>query len=146
MAHFFELIFELLFELIELLEPYLLVTTIFFIPFTIMVTSLPKRFFQYEFIQHLLPTLFAKYESKKSMLDRINAMTQNLMIVILMVDLFGLGHFFFGSHGGHGGHEGGSHHEASGHGEAVGEHGEAAGEHISQHGAEAVGEHATAQH
>lgn len=132
MAHFFAEIFELLFELIEFLEPYLLVTTIFFIPFTIMVTSIPKRFFQYEFTQHLLPSLFAKYESKSSLLERINARTQMLMVVILMVDLFGLGHFFFGSHGGH---EGGSHHEASGHG------GE--GEHESQHGAEAVGEHYT---
>lgn len=129
MSHFFELIFELLFELIEFSEPYLLVTTIFFIPFTIMVTSVPKRFFQYEFTQHLLPSLFARYESKKTTLDKINAMTQNLMVVILMVDLFGLGHFFFGSHGGHE-----SHHES-------GAHGAGAGEHESQHGAEAVGEH-----
>lgn len=132
MAHFLELIFELLFELIEFLEPYLLVTTIFFIPFTIMVTAMPKRFFQYEFTQHLLPALFAKYESRRELLERINARTQNLMVVILMVDLFGLGHFFFGSHGGH---EGGSHHEAGAHG--GGEHG--GGE---EHGAEAGGEHA----
>lgn len=122
MAHFFELIFELLFELIEFLEPYLLVTTIFFIPITIMITSVPKRFFQYEFTQHLLPSLFAKYEKHESLLARINARTQMLMVVILMVDLFGLGHFFFGSHGGH---EGGAHHEASaehGGGEAAPEH------------------------
>lgn len=119
MAHLFAEIFELLFELIELLEPYLLVTTIFFIPFTIMVTSIPKRFFQYEFTQHLLPSLFAKYESKSKLLERINTRTQMLMVVILMVDLFGLGHFFFGSHGGH---EGGAHHEASAHGGT--EHGE----------------------
>jgi hypothetical protein len=131
MSHFLKEIFEILFEIIEFSEPYLLVTTIFFIPFTITVTSLPKRFFQYEFTQHLLPSLFAKYESRKAQLERINAMTQNAMIVILMIDLFGLGHFFFGSHGGH---EGGSHHEAGAHG---GEN-----EHPSQHGAEAVGEHA----
>ncbi len=131
MAHLFKEIFEILFEIIEFSEPYLLVTTIFFIPFTITVTSLPKRFFQYEFTQHLLPSLFAKYESKKIMFEKINAMTQNLMIVILMIDLFGLGHFFFG---GHGGHEGGSHHEAS------------AGEHGSQHGTEAAGEQAPAEH
>lgn len=130
MAHLFEFIFEVLFELIEFLEPYLLVTTIFFIPFTIMITSLPKRFFQYEFMQHLLPSLFSKYEGKKTMLDKINAMTQNLMVVILMVDLFGLGHFFFGSHGGHEGGHGGS-----------SSHGAEAGEHGSQHGAESVGEH-----
>lgn len=130
MAHFFAEIFELLFELIEFLEPYLLVTTIFFIPFTIMVTSIPKRFFQYEFTQHLLPSLFAKYESKSSLLERINARTQMLMVVILMVDLFGLGHFFFG---GHGGHEGGSHHEASAHGGA-------------EHGEETASEHAPAEH
>lgn len=59
-----------------------------------MITSLPKRFFQYEFIQHLLPSLFAKYESRKIQLERINAMTQNAMIVILMIDVFDLGHFF----------------------------------------------------
>jgi hypothetical protein len=131
MSHFFKEIFEILFEIIEFSEPYLLVTTIFFIPFTIMVTSLPKRFFQYEFTQHLLPSLFTKYENKKTQLERINAMTQNAMIVILMIDLFGLGHFFFG---GHGGHEAGVHHEAG------------AGEHTSQHGAEAVGEHAPVEH
>lgn len=113
MAHFFAEIFELLFELIEFLEPYLLVTTIFFIPFTIMVTSVPKRFFQYEFTQHLLPTLFNKYESKRDLLERINSRTQMLMVVILMVDLFGLGHFFLGSHGSH---EAGAHHGASSHG------------------------------
>lgn len=135
MAHLFKEIFEILFEIIEFLEPYLLVITIFFIPFTITITSLPKRFFQYEFTQHLLPALFTKYESKKITLDKINAMTQNLMVVILMIDLFGLGHFFFG---GHGGHEGGSHHEASVHGET--------GEHVSQHGAEAVGEHTPVEH
>lgn len=133
MSHFLKEIFEILFEIIEFSEPYLLVTTIFFIPFTIMVTSLPKRFFQYEFTQHLLPTLFAKYESKKVTLEKINAMTQNAMVVILLIDLFGLGHFFFGSE-----HEAGSHHESSAHG------GE--GEHTSQHGAEAVGEHAPAEH
>lgn len=131
MAHLFKEIFEILFEIIEFSEPYLLVTTIFFIPITIMVTSLPKRFFQYEFTQHLLPSLFAKYESKKVMFEKINAMTQNLMIVILMIDLFGLGHFFFG---GHGGHEASSHHEAS------------AGEHGGQHGGETVEEHPTAEH
>jgi hypothetical protein len=129
MSHFLKEIIEILFEIIEFSEPYLLVTTIFFIPFTIMVTSLPKRFFQYEFTQHLLPSLFAKYESKKTQLERINAMTQNAMIVILIIDLFGLGHFFFG---GEGGHETGTHHEAS--------------EHTSQHGAEAVGEHAPVEH
>lgn len=134
MGHLFEFIFEVLFELIEFLEPYLLVTTIFFIPFTIMVTSLPKRFFKYEFMQHLLPSLFAKYERKKVLLDKINAGTQVLMVVILMVDLFGLGHFFFGSHG----HEGGAHHEASHEGGGESEH--------SEHGAEAVGEHAPAEH
>lgn len=122
MAHFFAEIFELLFELIEFLEPYLLVTTIFFIPMTIMITSLPKRFFQYEFTQHLVPALFAKYEKHQSLLERINARTQMLMVVILMVDLFGLGHFFFGSHGGHEG--GGSHHEASTHGSEASGHGE----------------------
>jgi hypothetical protein len=127
MAHFFAEIFELLFELIEFLEPYLLVTTIFFIPMTIMITALPKRFFHYEFTQHLVPALFAKYEKHQGLLERINTRTQMLMIVILMVDLFGLGHFFFGSHGGH---EGGSHHEASAHG------GEAAG-----HGEEATPDH-----
>lgn len=131
MSHFFKEIFEILFEIIEFSEPYLLVTTIFFIPFTITVTSLPKRFFQYEFTQHLLPSLFAKYESRKAQLERINTMTQNAMIVILMIDLFGLGHFFFGSHGGH---EGGTHHESSAHG----------GE--GEHGAEAVGEHAPVEH
>ena len=131
MSHFFKEIFEILFEIIEFSEPYLLVTTIFFIPFTITVTSLPKRFFQYEFTQHLLPSLFAKYESRKAQLERINAMTQNAMVVILMIDLFGLGHFFFG---GHGGHEGSTHHESSAHG----------GE--GEHGAEAVGEHAPVEH
>jgi hypothetical protein len=130
MAHFFAEIFELLFELIEFLEPYLLVTTIFFIPFTIMVTSIPKKFFKYEFTQHLLPSLFAKYESKSDLLERINTRTQMLMVVILMVDLFGLGHFFFGSHGGH---EGGGHHEAAaGHGGGEG-HGEEAAEHNPEH-------------
>ena len=125
MAHIFEYIFEMLFEFIEFSEPYLLVTTIFFIPFTIMVTSLPKRFFQYEFTQHLLPTLFAKYESKKTTLERINGITQNAMIIILMIDLFGLAHFFFGSSGGH---ESSSHHEVSGH--TAAESGEAtSGEH-----------------
>ena len=112
MAHIFEYIFEVLFEFIEFSEPYLLVTTIFFIPLTITITSLPKRFFQYEFTQHLRPALFAKYESKKTTLERINGITQNAMIVILMIDLFGLGHFFFG---GSGGHESSSHHEVSGH-------------------------------
>ncbi len=136
MGHLFTEIFEILFEIIEFSEPYLLVTTIFFIPFTIMITSLPKRFFQYEFTQHLLPSLFAKYENKKTQLERLNAMTQNLMVVILMIDLFGLGHFFFGSHGGH---EAGAHHEGSAHGGGEGEH-------PSQHGAEAVGEHAPAEH
>jgi hypothetical protein len=130
MGHLFNEIFEILFEIIEFSEPYLLVTTIFFIPFTITITSLPKRFFQYEFTQHLLPSLFAKYESKKVMIEKINAMTQSLMVVILMIDLFGLGHFFFGEHGAH---ESSSHHEAS------------AGEHGSQHGAEAV-EHAPTEH
>ncbi len=109
MAHIFEFIFEILFEFIE---PYLLVTTIFFIPLTITITSLPKRFFQYEFTQHLFPALFAKYESKKTTLERINGITQNAMIVILMTDLFGLGNFFFGSRGWH---DSSSHHEVSGH-------------------------------
>ena len=112
MAHIFEYIFEVLFEFIEFSEPYLLVTTIFFIPLTITITSLPKRFFQYEFTQHLLPALFAQYESKKTTLERINGITQNAMVVILLIDLFGLGHFFFG---GSGGHESSSHHEVSGH-------------------------------
>ena len=122
-------IFELLFELIEFSEPYLLVTTIFFIPFTITITSMPKRFFHYEFTQHLLPGLFTVFERNKERLSRINAMTQNLMIVILMIDLFGLGHFFFG---GHGGHEAGTHHEA-GHGEAGAAHGEVVSEHAPEH-------------
>jgi hypothetical protein len=132
MAHLFEVLFEVLFELIEFSEPYLLVTTIFFIPFTIMVTSLPKRFFQYEFTQHLFPSVFAKYENSRGLLERINARTQMLMVVILMIDLFGLGHFFLGSHG----HEAGVHHEA----------GAEAGEHGSQHGAESVGEHPSFEH
>jgi hypothetical protein len=47
------------------------------------------------------------------------------MIIILMIDLFGLGHFFFG---GHGGHESNPHHEVSGH--VAAESGEkASGEH-----------------
>ncbi|MDD5229015.1 MAG: hypothetical protein PHD53_09435 [Methylococcales bacterium] len=123
MSHFFELIFDLLFELIEFSEPYLLITTIFFIPFTIMVTSLPKRIFQYEFMQHLLPTLFTKYEGKKAQLERINAMTQNAMIVILLIDLLTLGQFFFG------GNEIETHHEA-------GTHSIETAEHPSEHGAE----------
>jgi hypothetical protein len=132
MLHFFELFFELLFELVEFLEPYLLVTTIFFIPLTITITSIPKQFFKYEFTQHLLPSMYARYEAKRTFLDNLNLMTQRLMIVILMVDIFGLGHFFFGSHEGHGGHEAGAHHE-SGH-EAGGhesEHGSAEGEVVS---------------
>jgi hypothetical protein len=133
MGHLFTEIFEILFEIIEFSEPYLLVTTIFFIPFTIMITSLPKRFFQYEFTQHLLPSLFAKYENNRDLLERINARTQMLMVVILLVDLFGLGHFFFGSHGGH---EASAHHEA----------GAESGEHGSQHGGKAVGEHAPVEH
>lgn len=131
MSHFLTEIFEILFEIIEFSEPYLLVTTIFVIPFSIMITSVPKRFFQYEFTQHLLPSLFAKYENKKQTLEKINAMTQNAMIVILMIDLFGLGHFFFG---GHGGSEAGVHHEAG------------ANDHPSQHGAEAVGEEISIEH
>ncbi|MDQ5939619.1 MAG: hypothetical protein QG557_567 [Pseudomonadota bacterium] len=123
MLHFFELFFELLFELVEFLEPYLLVTTIFFIPLTITITSIPKQFFKYEFTQHLLPSVYARYEAKKTLLEKLNTMTQTLMVVILMVDVFGLGHFFFGSHGGHhGGHEAGAHHEA--------------GEHAPEHAAE----------
>ncbi|MEN9896844.1 MAG: hypothetical protein RLZZ66_493 [Pseudomonadota bacterium] len=113
MLHFFELFFELLFELVEFLEPYLLVTTIFFIPLTITITSIPKQFFKYEFTQHLLPSVYARYETKKTLLEKINTMTQVLMVVILTVDIFGLGHFFFGSHGGHGGHEAGAHHESN---------------------------------
>jgi hypothetical protein len=112
-------LFELLFELIEFLEPYLLFTTIFIIPLTITITTLPRRFFAYEFTQHLLPSLFAMYEKNRVILEKLNGFTQNAMIVILMVDLFGLGHFFFGSHGGHeaGAHHGASHnaeHEAAG--------------------------------
>ena len=124
-------IFELLFELIEFLEPYLLFTTIFIIPLTITITTLPKRFFAYEFTQHLLPSLFASYEKNRVVLEKINSFTQHAMIVILMVDLFGLGHFFFGSHGGH---EAGAHHGASHGGEhesSSGEHG--AEEHNSEH-------------
>lgn len=132
MAHLFAEIFELLFELIEFLEPYFLVTTIFFIPFTITMTSVPKLFFKYEFMQHLLPSLFAKYERNRALMEKINTRTQMLMVVLLCIDLFGLGHFFLGSHEGHEG--GGSHHEASGHGGGEGEHG-------SEHGAEAVSEH-----
>lgn len=131
MAHLFEEIFELLFELIEFLEPYFLVTTIFFIPFTITMTSVPRLFFKHEFTQHLLPSLFAKYERNRELMEKINTRTQMLMVVLLCIDLFGLGHFFLGSHEGH---EGGSHHEASGHG-GENEH--------SEHGAEAVGEHFT---
>jgi hypothetical protein len=123
MLHFFELFFELLFELVEFLEPYLLVTTIFFIPLTITITSIPKQFFKYEFTQHLLPSVYARYEAKKTLLEKINSMTQTLMVVILMVDIFGLGHFFFGSHEGHhGSHEAGAHHEE--------------GEHTPEHAAE----------
>ncbi len=139
MLHFFELIFELLFELVEFLEPYLLVTTIFFIPLSITITSIPKQFFKYEFTQHLLPAMYARYEAKKGFLEKWNLMTQRLMIVILMVDIFGLGHFFFGSHEGHhGGHETGAHHEA-------GEHG---GEHAPEHelGHEVVHENEVAAH
>lgn len=131
MGHFFAEIFELLFELIEFLEPYFLVTTIFFIPFTITITSVPKLFFKHEFMQHLLPSLFAKYERNREMMDKINTRTQMLMVVLLCIDLFGLGHFFLGSHGGHEGGHGG----ASSHGAESAEHG-------SQHGAESVGEHA----
>lgn len=126
MGHFFAEIFELLFELIEFLEPYFLVTTIFFIPFTITITSVPKLFFKYEFTQHLVPSLYEKYERHREMMEKINTRTQMLMVVLLCIDLFGLGHFFFGSHGGH---EGG------------GSHGAESAEHGSQHGAEAVGEH-----
>lgn len=124
MGSLFKDIFDILFDIIQFSEPYLLVITIFFIPLSIMITSLPKRFFQYEFTQHLLPSLFAKYESRKIQLERINAMTQNAMIVILMIDVFDLGHFFFSEHGGQ---EASSHHEVSG---------------TSQHGATVVGEHA----
>ncbi len=131
MARLFEEIFELLFELIEFLEPYFLVTTIFFIPFTITMTSVPRLFFKHEFTQHLLPSLFAKYERNRELMEKINTRTQMLMVVLLCIDLFGLGHFFLGSHEGH---EGGSHHEASGHG-GENEH--------SEHGAESVGEHFT---
>jgi hypothetical protein len=121
MLHFFELFFELLFELVEFLEPYLLVTTIFFIPLTITITSIPKNFFKYEFTQHLLPSVYARYEAKKTLLEKINTMTQVLMVVILTVDIFGLAHFFFGSHGGHGGHESGAHHESNAPEQAGGE-------------------------
>lgn len=125
MAHLFAEIFELLFELIEFLEPYFLVTTIFFIPFTITITSVPKLFFKHEFTQHLLPSMFAKYERNRAVMEKINTRTQMLMVVLLAIDLFGLGHFFFG---GHDGHE--SHHEAGTHA------GGGEGEHESQHGAE----------
>lgn len=130
MAHFFAEIFELLFELIEFLEPYFLVTTIFFIPMTITITSLPKWFFKHEFTQHLVPSLFAKYEKNQDLLARINSRTQMLMVVLLAIDLFGLGHFFFG---GHGGHEGGAHHEASAHGGGESHGEEAASEHGIEH-------------
>lgn len=94
MAHFFAEVFELLFELIEILEPYLLATTIFVIPFAITVTALPKRFFQHEFMQHLLPGLYARYERKKDLLNAINETTQVFMEIILMVDLFGVIEYF----------------------------------------------------
>lgn len=129
MGHLFAEIFELLFELIEFLEPYFLVTTIFFIPMTITITSLPKWFFKHEFTQHLVPSLFAKYERNQELFARINSRTQMLMVVLLAIDLFGLGHFFFG---GHGGHEGGSHHETSAHGGGEG-HGEETNEHNPEH-------------
>jgi hypothetical protein len=121
MLHFFELFFELLFELVEFLEPYLLVTTIFFIPLTITITSIPKNFFKYEFTQHLLPSVYARYEAKKTLLEKINTMTQVLMVVILTVDIFGLAHFFFGSHGGHSAHEAGVHNESNAPEQAGGE-------------------------
>lgn len=130
MGHLFAEIFELLFELIEFLEPYFLITTIFFIPFTITMTSVPKLFFKYEFTQHLLPSVFAKYERNRELMEKINTRTQMLMVFLLCIDLFGLGHFFLGSHEEHGG---GSHHEASGHG-GEGEHGaEAVDEHSPEH-------------
>ena len=113
MLHFFELFFKLLFELVEFLEPYLLVTTIFFIPLTITITSIPKRFFKYEFTQHLLPSVYARYEAKKMLLEKINTMTQALMVVILVVDIFSLAHFFFGSHDSHSAHEAGTHNESN---------------------------------
>jgi len=121
MLHFFELFFKLLFELVEFLEPYLLVTTIFFIPLTITITSIPKRFFKYEFTQHLLPSVYARYEAKKMLLEKINAMTQALMVVILIVDLFSLVHFFFGSHDVHSAHEAGVHIESNASEQAGGE-------------------------
>ena len=128
MGHFFKEIFLILFQIIEFSEPYLLIITIFFIPFTITITSLPKRFFQYEFTQHLFPTLFAKYESKKITIDKLNARTQNLMVVILMIDVFSLGHFFFVEHG----LNNGGYHQSV--------------DHTSQHGAEAVGKNVPVDH
>ncbi|MCX7073733.1 MAG: hypothetical protein NTZ70_02810 [Methylococcales bacterium] len=128
MGHFFKEIFVILVQIIEFSEPYLLITTIFFIPFTITITSLPKRFFQYEFTQHLFPALFAKYESKKITIDKLNARTQNLMVVILMIDVFSLGHFFFVEHGVH---HGESHQSV---------------DHTSQHVAEAVGKNVPVEH
>jgi len=113
MLHFFELFFKLLFELVEFLEPYLLVTTLFFIPLTITITSIPKRFFKYEFTQHLLPSVYARYEAKKMLLEKINTMTQALMVVILVVDIFSLAHFFFDSHDVHSAHEAGTHNESN---------------------------------
>ncbi|BBL72861.1 hypothetical protein [Methylogaea oryzae] len=93
-------LFELLLELIEILEPYLLFTTIFIIPSTIALTSLPKFFFKYKFTQYLFSDLFSAYERNKATLERINSATQILMCVILLVDLFGFVEFFVGKHGG----------------------------------------------
>lgn len=119
LSHFF----ELLVELIEFLEPYLLITTIFFIPATIAITSLPKQFFKSEFIQNLLPNLYLAYERKRPALERANFITQMLMCIILAIDLFGLFEFFLGGEhgGGHGAGHGGEHggeHETAGHGES----------------------------
>lgn len=121
MLHYIELFFELLFELDDFLEPYLLVTTIFFIPLTITITSIPKHFFKYEFTQHLLPSVYARYDAKKSLLEKINTTTQVLMVIILIEDVFGLAHFFFGSTDVHSGHEAGAHHESNAPEQAGGE-------------------------
>jgi fucose 4-O-acetylase-like acetyltransferase len=91
-------LFELLVELIEILEPYLLFTTIFIIPSTIALTSLPKHFFKFKTTQYLFSDWFETYERNKTALERLNSMTQMAMCVILVVDLFGFVEFFLGPH------------------------------------------------
>lgn len=89
---------ELLIELIEILEPYLLFTTIFIIPSSIAITAMPRFFFKPKITRYLFPVWYEFYEKKKATLERINAITQMAMCVILLVDLFGLAEFFVGKH------------------------------------------------